>query len=53
MAELEPVYASDYSENVISSRRSRDATIGVDGEAKDIPQKDGDLYSIRPSEVGY
>ena len=53
MAELEPVYASDYSENVIGSRRSRDATIGVDGEAKDIPQKDGDLYSIRPSEVGY
>ena len=32
MAELEPVYASDYSENVIGSRRSRDATIGVDGE---------------------
>ena len=53
MAELEPVYASDYSENVIGSRRSRDATIGVDGESKDIPQKDGDLYSIRPSEVGY
>ena len=53
MAELEPVYASDYSENLIGSRRSRDATIGVDGEAKDIPQKDGDLYSIRPSEVGY
>ena len=53
MAELEPVYASDYSENVIGSRRSRDATIGVDGEAKDISQGDGDLYSIRPSEVGY
>ena len=53
MAELEPVYASDYSQNVIGSRRSRDATIGVDDKAKDIPQKDGDLYSIRPSEVGY
>ena len=53
MAELEPVYASDYSQNVIGSRRSRDATIGVDDKANDIPQKDGDLYSIRPSEVGY
>ena len=50
MAELEPVYASDYSENVIGSRRSRDITVD---KAKDIPQKDGDLYSIRPSEVGY
>ena len=56
MAELEPVYASDYSENVIESRRSNDTTTvreEVDGEAKDIPQGDGDLYSIRPSEVGY
>ena len=56
MAELEPVYASDYSENVIGSRRSSDKTKvreGVDDKAKDIPQKDGDLYSIRPSEVGY
>jgi len=47
MSELEPVYASDYSEKVIEGegRRSRDITIEGMG--------DGDLYSINKNEVGY
>jgi hypothetical protein len=45
MSELEPVYASDYSEKVIEERRSRDITIEGMG--------DGDLYSISTKEVGY
>ena len=42
MKELEPVYASDYSTKVIESRRSGDVYVG-----------EGDLYPIRPTEVGY
>ena len=64
MSELEPVYASDYSEKVIKGegRRSQDRTtieqfVGPLADPNqavvDIPQRDGDLYSIRPSEVGY
>jgi hypothetical protein len=63
MSELEPVYASDYSESVIGSRRSNDRTgteeqfIGPFADAnravQDIGVGDGDLYPIRPSEVGY
>ena len=45
MSELEPVYASDYSEKVIEGRRSRD--IAIEGMG------DGDLYSISKEEVGY
>jgi hypothetical protein len=51
MAELEPVYASDYSENVISNRLSND--VGGRNVDADIGKKDGDLYKIRPTEVGY
>lgn len=62
MTELEPVYATDYSEDVIGSRRSLNRTIGGfvgpladPDEAFDpnIPVGDGDLYSIRPTEIGY
>lgn len=66
MKELEPVYASDYSTNVIGSRRStdlqetivnRDVPFGpfADPEEafRDIPVGDGDLYPISPNEVGY
>ena len=47
MSELEPVYASDYSEKVIrdQGRISRDIT--------EIGMGDGDLYSISKEEVGY
>ena len=46
MSELEPVYASDYTQdNITNERRSNDIT--------EVGQGDGDLYSIRPSEVGY
>ena len=47
MSELEPVYASDYSEKVIrdEGRISRDIT--------EIGMGDGDLYSISKDEVGY
>ena len=45
MSELEPVYASDYSEKVIEDRRSRDIT--------EFGMGDGDLYSISKEEVGY
>ena len=46
MEELEPVYASDYTQNNIANeRRSNDIT--------EVGQKDGDLYSIRTTEVGY
>ena len=72
--ELEPVYASDYSETVIGSRRSGQAATrtetrtetvdpnfigppGPDTENRqvqyEVPYGEGDLYSIRPSEVGY
>jgi hypothetical protein len=46
MSELEPVYASDYSENDIRADR-------LSKDVDDFGQSDGDLYSIRPSEVGY
>ena len=53
MKELEPVFASDYSENVIgnsdNNRRSRD----VGRNESDIGRSDGDLYRIKPEEVGY
>ena len=47
MSELEPVYASDYSEKVIrdQGRLSRDIT--------EFGMGDGDLYSISKEEVGY
>ena len=47
MSELEPVYASDYSEKVIrdQGRISRDIT--------ELGMGDGDLYSISTKEVGY
>ena len=63
MKELEPVYASDYSMNVIESRRSNDKTgsseqftgpfADPNRAVQDIGVSDGDLYSIRPTEVGY
>ena len=63
MKELEPVYATDYSEKVLSDRRSNDRTgteeqfIGPFADrnraVQDIGVSDGDLYSIRPTEVGY
>ena len=68
MAELEPVYASDYSMDVIESRRSGPLTESfeetetvfdngnVTSETRmvDIPTgEEGDLYPIRPTEVGY
>ena len=67
MKELEPVYASDYSQDVIESRRSgeiinKTATIntGIDDPTSStteidtgIPAGEGDLYRIRPTEVGY
>ena len=63
MKELEPVYASDYSMNVIDSRRSNDSS-GFEEQftgpfadpnvaVQDIGVGDGDLYPIRPTEVGY
>jgi len=45
MKELEPVYATDYTMDILDDRRSNDVT--------DIPARDGDLYQIRPTEVGY
>ena len=46
MSELEPVYASDYTETVtIDNRRSKDITRFGEG--------DGDLYEISTTEVGY
>jgi hypothetical protein len=45
MKELEPVYATDYTMDILGDRRSNDVT--------DIPARDGDLYQIRPTEVGY
>ena len=63
MKELEPVYASDYSVNVLGSRRSNDRT-GTEEQftgpfadpnvaVQDIGVGDGDLYRISPNEVGY
>ena len=62
MKELEPVFASDYSENIIGSRRSNNRTteeqfIGPFADpnraVQDIGVGDGDLYPIKPTEVGY
>jgi len=64
MKELEPVYASDYSESVIDSRRSGPLTrsvvdpnfigpAGPDTPMVDVSVGEGDLYPIRPTEVGY
>jgi hypothetical protein len=62
MKELEPVYATDYTMNVLGSRRSNDRTIGGfvgplanpdEAFDSDMPVGDGDLYPIRPTEVGY
>ena len=61
MKELEPVYASDYSANVIKQRRSgqvfNERFVGpfadADQAVQDIPAGEGDLYPIRPNEVGY
>ena len=61
MKELEPVYASDYSMNVIKSRKSGDVFVesfvgpfaNPEQAVQDIYAGEGDLYPIRPSEVGY
>ena len=62
MKELEPVYATDYTMNVLGSRRSNDRTTGGfvgplanpdEAFDSDMPVGDGDLYQIRPTEVGY
>ena len=62
MQELEPLYATDYAEDVVGSRRSGDRTteeqfVGPYADpnqaVQDIGVGDGDLYSIRPTEVGY
>ena len=64
MKELEPVYASDYSENIIDDRRSGPLTrsvvdpnfigpAGPDTPMVDVSVGEGDLYPIRPTEVGY
>ena len=62
MKELEPVYATDYTMKVLGSRRSNDRTIGGfvgplanpdEAFDSDMPVGDGDLYQIRPTEVGY
>ena len=56
MSELEPVYASDYSVNVIGSRRSGEFAIDFgrgDGPLAPDVAGEGDLYRIRPTEVGY
>ena len=63
MKELEPVYATDYSMKVLSDRRSNDRT-GTEEQftgpfadpnqaVQDIGVGDGDLYPIKPTEVGY
>ena len=68
MKELEPVFASDYSMNVLGNRRSGPLTESFeetetvfDGDSVttetrtfDLPTgQEGDLYPIRPTEVGY
>ena len=52
MEELEPVYASDYTQNNIANERRSNDVGGRNVEA-DIGKRDGDLYSIRTTEVGY
>jgi hypothetical protein len=58
--ELEPVYASDYSQDDITNRaitKVPDPNFigppGRDTPTVDVPVGESDLYSIRPSEVGY
>ena len=56
MKELEPVYASDYSENIIGSRRSGQVAVNFargDGPLSPDVAGEGDLYPISPNEVGY
>ena len=55
MTELEPVYATDYSEDVIESRRSGGGNYvsELGPLAPDKLSGQGDLYSIRPTEIGY
>lgn len=63
MKELEPVYASDYTMDVRGDRISNDRTgteeqfIGPFADrnraVQDIGVSDGDLYPIKPTEVGY
>ena len=56
MKELEPVYASDYSENIIGSRRSGQVAVNFargDGPLSPDVAGEGDLYPISPDEVGY
>ena len=61
MKELEPVYASDYSTKVIESRRSGDVfeerflgpLADPNQAVGDVYVGEGDLYPIRPTEVGY
>ena len=56
MKELEPVYASDYSADVIKQRRSGEEVtrkVQLNFFDVDVPAGEGDLYPIRPNEVGY
>ena len=55
MTELEPVYATDYSKDVIESRRSGGGNYvsELGPLAPDKLSGQGDLYSIRPTEIGY
>ena len=64
MKELEPVYATDYSMDVLDSRRSGEITRSIpdpnfigpvagDTPMVDVPAGEGDLYPIKPTEVGY
>ena len=63
MKELEPVYASDYTMDVRSERRSNDNSGSTEQfvgpladpnqAVQDIGVDDGDLYPISPTEVGY
>ena len=46
MEELEPIYASDYTQNNIANERRSNDVGGRNVEA-DIGKGDGDLYSIR------
>jgi hypothetical protein len=53
MKELEPVYATDYSENVLSADGKNRVADDRVFDDSDIGETDGDLYRIRPTEVGY
>ena len=56
LKELEPIFASDYSENIIGRRRSGQVAVDFargDGPLSPDVAGEGDLYPIRPEEVGY